>query len=200
MNPLLLFGIAIWLYLLSVLKRAHLSAFYFIVGSVGLFFILIALSNPYWVWFFTHAVVTAIQGLGALTGMCVVMAKYGIVHILSAHATVTMTIDYECSGIIETMAFLGLVIFFPTYTRRERIFYAVLGILWIYLDNVLRLAIVVTIVHFAGPSSFFLAHTIIGRLVFYVLVIMLYYNVFTYSQLARGLYARFSWHRGGETE
>jgi hypothetical protein len=51
MNSLLLFGIIIWIYLLSVLKRAKLTAFSFIVGSVGLFFILMAISSPYWIWF-----------------------------------------------------------------------------------------------------------------------------------------------------
>lgn len=56
MNVYIIVGTIIWLYVLSVLKRSKLSAFFFIVGSGGLFFILIALSDPYWVWFFTHAV------------------------------------------------------------------------------------------------------------------------------------------------
>lgn len=188
MNPLLLLGTIIWIYVLSVLRRAHLPAYFFIVGSVGLFFILIALGDPYWVWFFTHAVIAAINGLGQLTGMCDVMSQYGIVHILSENATTLLTIDYECSGIIETTAFVALVVFFPAYSAPERTFYALFGILWIYLDNVLRLTIVITIIHFFGPEAFFMAHTIIGRLVFYVLVIILYYNVFTYTQMARGLY------------
>lgn len=199
MNPLLILGTIVWLYALSVLRRVQLPAYFFIVGSVGLFFILITLSDPYWVWFFTHAVITAISGLGAVTGMCQVMAQYGIVHIISTNATTLMTIDYECSGIIETMAFLALIAFFPTYRRRERVFYAVFGIVWIYLDNVLRISLVVILVHFFGPGSFFLAHTIIGRLVFYVLVIILYYNVFTYSQMARGLYFKFHPKQRGDT-
>lgn len=188
MNVWLIIGSIIWLYSLSVLKRVQLPAYFFIVGSIGLFFILIALSDPYWVWFSTHMVVWAIKGLGILTGICHVMTKYGIVHIISQHATTMMTIDYECSGIIETTAYVALITFFPAYDRRERLFYGILGIMWIYLDNVLRLTIVTIIVHFFGPSSFFVAHTIIGRLIFYVLVIALYYNVFTYSQLTRGIY------------
>lgn len=200
MNPWLLLGVIVFLYILSVFKRVQLPAFVFIVGSIGLFFILMAISNPYWVWFFTHLVVKAIQLLGNLTGMCEVMPKYGIVHIISQNATTMLTIDYECSGIIESCAFLALIVFFPNYTAREHVFYAIFGLVWIYLDNVIRLTIVVTIVHFFGPQSFFLAHTILGRLVFYVLVIMLYYNVFTYSQLARGVYARFHRQAKGATK
>ncbi len=66
-----------------------------------------------------------------------------------------------------------------------------LGTLWIYVANVIRLASVIVIVHFGGGNLFFIAHSIVGRLVFYVLVIILYYDVFTYSQLSQGLYRGF---------
>ncbi len=56
------------------------------------------------------------------------------------------------------------------------------------MANLIRLFTVVSIVHFGGGELYYLAHAIIGRMVFYVLVIALYYNVFTYSQLARGIY------------
>ncbi len=38
MSIYLIIGIVVWLYALSILKRAGLSAFHFIVGSAGLFF------------------------------------------------------------------------------------------------------------------------------------------------------------------
>ncbi|KRN27285.1 hypothetical protein IV38_GL000691 [Lactobacillus selangorensis] len=185
MNPLLLIGIIAWLYLISILKRSNLSAYYFIIGSVGLFFILIALSNRYWVWFFTHAVINSVSIYGALTHMCRLYVKYGLVYIVNNGAPVTMSIDYECSGIIETCAFVALVCFFPVYNRQQRVLIAPRGILWIYLSNVIRLITVILIVHFAGGSQFYLAHSIIGRILFYALVIVLYYRTFTYSQITR---------------
>lgn len=188
MNIYLLIGIVVWLYLLSILKRARLSAFYFIVGSGGLFFILIALSDPYWVWFFTHAVINGVKWFGELTGMSTVMNHYGLISISNPTAPVTMSIDYECSGIIETVAFLSMVIFLPMYNKFERVFFSILGTLWIYVANVIRLVSVIVIVHFGGGNLFFLAHSIVGRLIFYVLVIMLYYEIFTFSQLSQGLY------------
>ncbi|MGX6428723.1 exosortase family protein XrtG [Levilactobacillus yonginensis] len=194
MNSYLLFGIIGWLYAISVLKRAHLSAYYFIVGSVGLFFILIAIGNPYWVWFLTHSVINGIAWVSDLTHWSSVHTKYGIVYIVNAIRPVTMSIDYECSGIIETTAFVSLLAFYPTYGRQEKLFYLALGTLWVYLANVIRLLLVVILVHFGGANWFFTAHTIIGRLVFYCLIIMLYYNVFTYSQLSQSLYRNFKRH------
>lgn len=38
MSIYLIIGIIVWLYILSILKRAQLSAFHFIFGSGGLFF------------------------------------------------------------------------------------------------------------------------------------------------------------------
>ncbi len=188
MNPILLIGTLLWLYVLSVLKRTQLPAYFFIVGSVGLFFILLALSKPYWVWFATHLVILAIKGFSTLTQFSDVMVKYGVVHIFTAdQSSVMMTIDYECSGIIETTAFWGLVAFFPAYSRHERLLYMFIGWLWIYLANVLRLIFIIVVVHFGGYQAFFLAHNLLGRLIFYIIVIMLYYNVFTYSQLAQKL-------------
>ena len=190
MNSLLLFGLLGWLYLVSILKRAHLTAFYFIAGSVGSFFILIALADPYWVWFMTHAVINVVKLLGETFGWCHVMTKYGIVYITNANNPVMMTIDYECSGIIESTAFLALVMFYPIYDRAAKVFYGWFGLIWIYLANVLRLLIVIGLVHFGGAGWYYWAHSFIGRLVFYALVIILYYNVFTYSQLSKSLYVQ----------
>ncbi len=196
MSIYILIGAVIWLYALSVLKRARLSAFYFIVGSAGLFFILMALSDPYWVWFFTHAIIHGVSWLGKLTGWCEVNMKTGLVYIVNAGNPVNMSIDFECSGIIETSALISLIAFFPTYVRKEKIFYAIFGTIFIYLSNLIRLGSVVLIVHFQGGNSFFMAHSIVGRVIFYVLVIMLYYHVFTYSQLAQGVYRQLVERRG----
>ncbi|RRK11674.1 exosortase family protein XrtG [Lactiplantibacillus garii] len=191
MNVYLLIGLVIWAYVLSVLKRAQLPAFAFIVGSAGLFFVLISLADPYWIWFATHAVINGVRWFGDLTGWSSVMTKYGMVSIHNATVPVTMVIDYECSGIIETAAFLSLVVFFPIFNQYERVFFSVFGVLWIYAANVIRLATVIVIVHFGGGQLYFLAHSILGRLIFYVLVIVLYYNVFTFSQISHSLYLNF---------
>ena len=189
MSIYLLIGTAIWLYVLSVLKRARLSAFYFIAGSAGLFLVLMSLADPYWVWLFTHAVIHGVNLIaGDILGWVQITMRTGMVYINNPTNVVQMSIDFECSGIIESMALIALISFCPTYARKEKVFYGVFGMVYIYLANVIRLLTVIAIVHFGGGSTYYIAHAIIGRLVFYVLVIALYYNVFTYSQLARGIY------------
>lgn len=191
MNSFLLLGIIIWIYLLSVVRRARLTAFSFLVGSVGCFFVLMTLSTPYWVWFFTHGVIDGVAIVEKLIKMGSVYPKYGWIYITNQATPVTLQIDYECSGIIETMAYMSLLLFYPTYSRKEKFFYSILGLVWIYLANVIRLIIVVAMVYLGGADVFYLAHSILGRLVFYLLIIVLYYNVFTYSHWAQEFYKLF---------
>lgn len=55
----LLVGIVFWLYFLTVLKRAKNGAFYFLVGSIGLFIGLLVMSKPYGIWLFATAMTWA---------------------------------------------------------------------------------------------------------------------------------------------
>lgn len=187
MNPLLLIGIALWIYILSILKRSRIASFYFIVGSVGLFLILVAFSKPYIVWILTQAVIKGTDMGTSSMGMTHSFSKYGILFISNSHTSLTMSIDYECSGIIESAGFIGLIVFYPIYTRKEKLLYAILGFLYIYLANIIRIFIIINIVYFFGSSTFFLAHSIIGRIVFYSMVIAFYYRIFTYSQIYKKL-------------
>lgn len=181
MRILLFIAIIVWLYGLSVFRRAKIPAAHFIFGSIGLFIIFLLLSQPYWVWLFTHLVAEGVSVFSQITQMSEVYSKYALVFIISKTSTVSMIIDYECSGIIETSAFIALTVFYPIYTRKQRFFLSLKGMLWIYCVNVLRLILVIVLVHFYGSDFYFVAHTIIGRLFFYVLVILLYYQTFTYS-------------------
>ncbi|MGO1225009.1 MAG: exosortase family protein XrtG, partial [Leuconostoc falkenbergense] len=48
---------------------------------------------------------------------------------------------------------------------------------------IVRLTFVATSLHLFGSDSFFLAHSILGRLLFYVLMLTFYFTIFTRGQL-----------------
>ncbi|WP_225423030.1 archaeosortase/exosortase family protein [Secundilactobacillus malefermentans] len=78
--------------------------------------------------------------------------------------------------------------FYQFYNRFEKAFFVIVGVIWIYVANLIRLMSVIMLVHFFGADIFFFAHSILGRIIFYVLIITLYYNVFTFSQISHSLY------------
>lgn len=191
LNPTLLVGgVIIWGYVLSVLKRAKKDTFYFLVGSSGLFVLLILGSKPYGVWLFSTMITWAVGLVGAVTSLFNTFDTAHVIQVVSQHQTNLMVVDYECSGIIETAAFWGLIAFYPIYTVKRRVILAIIGAACFFVANVIRLSTVATIVHFFGQSSFYLGHAIIGRLVFYVIAIFWYYFVFTKGQLVNQVLAK----------
>ncbi|WP_243284634.1 hypothetical protein [Leuconostoc citreum] len=68
-NAVIIGLIIIWVYVLSVLKRAKTDAFYFLAGSAGLFVILLLWSKPYGVWLFSTILTWSAGVVGHLTGL-----------------------------------------------------------------------------------------------------------------------------------
>lgn len=187
-NFYIILGFIGWCYLLSVLNRAKLPALYYWCGCIGMFVLLSFVCHSYFVWFLASLVSRGAGIVGILTHTFTFYSFPAELAMSVPHGAVHLMIDYECSGIIETTAYLSLLAFFPIYNRQEKIKLALVGILWIYLSNVLRLSIVGITVHLCGPASLFIVHAIIGRIIFYVLTIILYYNVFTHSQIVSRLF------------
>ncbi|MCR1901724.1 exosortase family protein XrtG [Ligilactobacillus apodemi] len=176
--------VILWLYLLSVLKRAALAGYYFIFGSVGLFSALVFLGQNYLVWLFSATLTKCVNVIGELTGTFNAI-QANLLQIIRSHETLYLWVDFECSGIIETTAFIGLIAFYPLYTRQERLLLAFAGSLFIFCANLLRLSLIAIALYHFGSPSFYLWHSLIGRIVFYLLVLILYYNVFTRSHIVQ---------------
>jgi len=176
---------ALWVYLLSVLTRAKLPFFKFLVGSVGLFFFAMLALEPYLVMPLGH-VVSAVAGLvGTLTGYFEAFPDYSLIFISKNASFISFYIDYECSGLIEMVAYLSLLWFFAIYNTAEKVILSVIGVAWIILSNVLRIVVICIIIFYGGNDVFYFAHTIFGRIVFYALSVALYFYVFTKSHIVR---------------
>lgn len=174
-----------WLYLLSVLKRAKTAAFYFITGAAGLFLIIILLSKPYGIWLISTMITWVVGVLGHITGLFNTFYMSHVIQVVTKNSTNIFLVDFECSGIIESAAYIGLIAFYPVYTLQQRLKFGVIGLVTIFGANVLRLTFVAIVIYYFGSQAFYLAHSILGRLIFYVIIITLYYLVFTKAQLLR---------------
>lgn len=175
----------LWVYLLSVLKRAELPFFLFGAGSVGMFiFLMIGVSNALTVPL-TQAVCAAVGIIGQATHLYGSYAQYSILLVSSHGSTISLSVDFECSGVIEMMAFVSLLWFFPVYRVFEKIFLSVMGIVWIFVSNILRVLSICLMISAFGGDSFYLAHSVVSRMIFYALSILLYFYVFTRSQIQR---------------
>jgi exosortase family protein XrtG len=71
------------------------------------------------------------------------------------------------------------------YSIPERIYVGLIGTVYTIVCNAFRLTIICMMIHYLGTDYYFVAHTIVGRLVFYVLQVLLYFFVFTKPQVLR---------------
>lgn len=186
-------AVVVWLYLLSVLKRCKLQAWHFLLGCMGMFAFMMVFVRPAMTQPLAQCV-AAISGLfGKLTGMYAAYFKYGIIFIRNAAMAITLQIDFECSGIMEIMVFLSLLCFFDVYSRSEKVFVGILGTLGIIMANVVRIIVICVMIYLGGTKVYFIAHAIVGRLLFYVLSVLLYFYVFTKPQVVRIRVGKFTY-------
>ncbi len=134
--------VAAWIYLLSVLDRAKLNFWHFIAGSLGLFLFLMVMIRPVMVDPLSKTVAAMAGLIGSITKTFTAFFRYGIIFINSASGAITLQIDFECSGIIEIMAYLSLLVFFRVYTKHERVFLSIAGVAYIMIANALRVLVI----------------------------------------------------------
>lgn len=183
--PLVLILLLVWAFLLVVTKRAELHAWQFLIGSFGLFILLMLTVQPILTQPLARAV-SALAGIvGNLTNAFSAYFKYGIIFITTETGALTLQVDFECSGIIEIMAYESLLLFFNVYTSVEKLMLGILGFCYIMLCNALRIVVICLCVCFFGVSAYYIAHAFVGRILFYFLSIFLYFYVFTKPQVVR---------------
>ena len=112
--------VALWLYILWATDRAKLQFWHFIAGCMGLFIFLMILVRPVMTEPLARAVAAMAGLFGELTGSFTPYYKYGILFVEATGGAMTLQIDFECSGIVEIMAFLSLLIFYRVYKISER--------------------------------------------------------------------------------
>ncbi|MCK9151771.1 archaeosortase/exosortase family protein [Methanobacterium alcaliphilum] len=93
-------------------------------------------------------------------------------------------IGFECSSIIEIGVLIGLLIFYPGYSRKKKVKYAIIGIILTYAANLLRMLSIVYIVNIFGKQYLYFAHAFIGKLIFFIFVVLLYWYLLTRPTLS----------------
>lgn len=182
---LLLVIFVVWVYLLTVFKRKKLDFFFFLFGSVGVFMFSFFILQPVITPYIAQAVCYLTGLMGNISGIFKAYTSYGILFIENVNGPVSLYVDFECAGLVEILVFISLISFFNVYNVKQKILISLEGIIWIIMSNMIRLFLICCIIHFFGNESYYFAHTIVGRLVFYALSIWFYFHTFTKAQIIK---------------
>ncbi len=90
-----------------------------------------------------------------------------------------LQVGIECSGLLETAIFVGLLAFYPgwPWQRKSALIMAGLGVT--YLANIGRMLVIIFLLHRMGKDWLLFAHTLVGKFVFFALVIAMYWYLLT---------------------
>lgn len=174
-----------WISLLMWLKHTKMNFFLFLAGGLGCFsivmiFFLVPLESG-----LGFVITELLEQIGKITHWFNVYPDYSILSMQVKDGIVSMMINYECSGIIEMLIYLSLVSFFPFMNVYKKLLAGIGGAVFIILANVIRILSIVLIVNVFGVYSYGAAHTIIARIIFFGLMVILYYYVFTKVQIKK---------------
>jgi exosortase family protein XrtG len=111
----------IFIYLLTIFKRKKLDFFYFLFGSIGLFLIVLFCFKDLIIIGMIKFTTMYMGVIGELTNGWVGYADYGVLFVDNGLETISLSIDYECSGFIETLVYGSLSLFFPVFSFLQRI-------------------------------------------------------------------------------
>ena len=158
---------------------------YYIVGSVGMAFLIIFVGRATGIEPGLQTLVAA--GVHVVSSLFdlptqIFRAAPGAILVLVVDQDVGWTmlqVTVESSGLLETGVISGMLLFYPGWTIRRRLAYTVGAITFTYIANIVRLMVIVMTLHAAGKNSLLISHTIVGRAVFFALVILIYWYLMT---------------------
>ncbi len=181
--------IVLWALMVVFFRANRVWLMYYLIGSVGLAFIIIFVGRA-----------TVVQGF---MESGVTMATFVVANLVGIPARVfdadpnslmifvigqmvghdngwTMVrVTIECSSLLETGVISGMVGFYPGWSIKKRIALVLLGTIATYASNIIRMTVIIGTLHLFGKDSLFVAHTIIGRAVFFVLIIAIFWYIIT---------------------
>ncbi|MBR1931337.1 MAG: exosortase family protein XrtG [Lachnospiraceae bacterium] len=189
--PVILLLFMIWVYLLTVFLRRKLAFLHFAIGCAGMFGFLFFLLEPYATAPLARFVCYLTGLVGKRLGTFEAFSSYGMLFIQNENGPVSLYVDFECAGLVEILVFISLVTFFDVYRWWQKLLISIGGSVWLVACNVLRLSIICNIIHWLGNEAYYVAHTIVGRVVFYALSIILYFYVFTRRQIRTQIVGEF---------
>jgi len=173
--------IAGWILVVLFFRANRIWLPYYIIGSVGLALAVIFIGRATFIEGALQQVVAAgVHAISSLTPVPtqIFQAAPGAIMVLVIDQSVGWTmlqVTVESSGLLETGVIAGMLMFYPGWSLRKRATFAVSAIMFTYIANIIRLMVIVVTIHYGGKDALLISHTILGRAVFFIGVIIIYW-------------------------
>lgn len=175
-------SMVIWIFLIKMFYDLKMTAFKFYTGSIGLFFILLFFFRPYLQSEFKILLFYSLLFLSKITHIFYISSLSDAV-VKVNNLTFNINFSLQASALISMTIFTSLICFFPLIRLKKRIFLFFIGNISIFLINILKSFIILLLIKVFSKYSLVIDFDIIGKVIFFALIIMLYYFIFTKAQI-----------------
>ncbi len=90
-----------------------------------------------------------------------------------------LTVGIECSGLLEGATIAGLTLFYPLLKPVRRAWLVLAGLVATAAANIVRVLVIIATLHWGGKDALFVAHSVVGRGIFFALVVVIYWLAMT---------------------
>lgn len=174
----------------SFLRYYRIWLFYYLLGTVGCAYWLALVVRNVWGLepVLAHTVAEAVHLLANVFHIPTITfsGAPGVLLVLVVVQKVGWTVlqvGVESSGLLEISTLFSLIIFYPGFSVRRKTITVFIGILATWLANVVRLFIIVVILNQFGKEALVLAHTYLGKIVFFAFTVLIYWLLITSQTL-----------------
>jgi len=181
----------IWLLGVLFFRRFRVWILYYLVGTVGLAYILVVLLTRVFNFelVVAHSIALVVHDILNFVAIPTEIFQNapGVLLVLVVTQKVGWTvlqIGVESSGMLEISVLIVLVTFYPLWSWYKKVGLAIIGAAFTWLANVTRMLIIALMLHFIGKEVLVLAHTFIGKAFFFLVTIVIYWFLVTTNSLA----------------
>lgn len=182
-----IFLVFVWAGVQLFFRLNRIWVFYFIWGAIGFTLISVfTLSGTFIEDWLSRTAIIIITYVNSYFHIPVMpFADVGTVLMTGTRISgyTSLEMGTECSGLLECSVFWGLIMFYPILSNSKKIRYLVIGSLIIYFINLLRVELIIVAIFWGGRQAIFFAHTILGRAVFFFMMLTMYWFFFTRTTL-----------------
>lgn len=133
----------------------------------------------------TQSITMVAGAIGYMTNRFSGYYENSMLFIPHKEGAISLLVDFECAGVIELFIFIALLFFYPVYSKVEKVSVGMFGFAYLFAANVLRIVSICAVISIYGKDSYFVAHSIVGRILYYAMTMVLYWFLFTKPQIAR---------------
>lgn len=189
-NFLIITLFIVWFGTVAFLHYSRSWLPFYVIGAVGCaYWLILVFSNLFGLEpLLAHSVAWVVHIVSNLVGIPtrIFEGAPGVLLVLVIFQDIGWTVlqvGIESSGLLEISVLVSLLLFYPGWSLTRRAFLIGIGTIAMWCANIIRMLVIVVMLNRFGKEALVLAHMYIGKAVFFVLVIAIFWFIITRTTL-----------------